>query len=350
MHLNFDPKLKTDLVEEDAIAIGDADYSAPFRQYARLWLPHDYADSVMRSATRPSRGKRGKVADDIKAEYADTADRDDTEVSEQKTLEEKLPSRGMQTHAEYTLYAHFLFLRKLLPGAEKYRFFLDQDSGMRAACLAAFHREITARIADAFYVRIAKDLSTGKKQKAVNASKKVFNAFAAKYPDLSESEVKVMMMRTEIDRCVAYGKWQDKWAYHPLPNQSEPEKALCYLTDLGGLNPTHEDGRTDDEMEELEQNHKANLFLKGSLHAIDRYFQVVRRRISMLERPISSANAAGNRWYGYAAYQPEVIVKLLAIHRVYYNYCVPGDDKQTPAMRLGLAKAVVDPQKILYFK
>ncbi|MCX7164108.1 MAG: hypothetical protein NT083_13885 [Rhodocyclales bacterium] len=69
MHLNFEPNLDAELTELDAIAIGDADFAPPFREYSRLWLPHDYADSVMRSATRPSRGKKGKVADDIKAEY-----------------------------------------------------------------------------------------------------------------------------------------------------------------------------------------------------------------------------------------------------------------------------------------
>lgn len=41
-------------------------------------------------------------------------------------------------HEEYTLYGHFLFLRRLLGNVGKFRFYLDQDSGMRAACLSAF--------------------------------------------------------------------------------------------------------------------------------------------------------------------------------------------------------------------
>ena len=50
----------------------------------------------------------------------------------------QLPTRGVQIHAEYTLYGHFFFLRELFGGVEKLRFFSDLDSGMRAACLAAF--------------------------------------------------------------------------------------------------------------------------------------------------------------------------------------------------------------------
>ena len=57
----------------------------------------------------------------------------------------QLPHKGMQVHAEYTLYGLFFLLKKLFTGVEKVRFFLDQDSGMRAACLGAFQPEIQAR-------------------------------------------------------------------------------------------------------------------------------------------------------------------------------------------------------------
>ncbi len=32
------------------------------------------------------------------------------------------------------------------------------------------------------------------------------------------------------------GNWKDKWLLHPFPNMSEPEKAICYLTDYGDYN------------------------------------------------------------------------------------------------------------------
>ena len=82
----------------------------------------------------------------------------------------------------------------------------------------------------------------------------------------------------------------------------------------------------------------------------------VRRRISLLERPISSSSATGARWYGYSPYNPVVIAKILEIFRVYHNYISgtsdmkprklqegekkrnPGEARKTystPAMRLG---------------
>lgn len=44
-----------------------------------------------------------------------------------------------------------------------------------------------------------------------------------------------------------------------------------------------------------------------------------------------------------------MIVKLLGIFRVFYNYRLAGKDGQTPAMRLGLAKGKVELESIIYF-
>jgi hypothetical protein len=108
---------------------------------------------------------------------------------------------------------------------------------------------------------------------------------------------------------------------HPFPNGGEPDKAVCYLTDYGDYAP-----------EQL-----ARLYQRASLHSIDRYFMLLRRRLNILERPIQTASAARRAWYGYSAYNPEIPAKLHVIFRAYYNYMFVGKDKKTPAMRLGLA-------------
>jgi hypothetical protein len=36
------------------------------------------------------------------------------------------------------------------------------------------------------------------------------------------------------------------------------------------------------------------------------------------------------------AFDPAMIIKMLDIHRITHNFVVPGRDKLTPAMRLGL--------------
>ena len=86
----------------------------------------------------------------------------------------------MQVHEEYTLYGHFFFLRRLLGNVEKVRIYLDQDSGMRAACFAAYRKEILTGRCDAFFVRINKSLTVHQKQRLVKQVERQLEEAAAK--------------------------------------------------------------------------------------------------------------------------------------------------------------------------
>jgi hypothetical protein len=75
----------------------------------------------------------------------------------------------------------------------------------------------------------------------------------------------------------------------------------------------------------------------------------VRRSLTIAERAVASSNTDRRLWHGKSAYNPEVLVKVLSIYRTYFNYCDVGEDRKTPAMRLGLAKGRVAPEDIVYF-
>lgn len=338
MHLNFNGQLDLTTVEFSAKAGGDYAEAPAFRNYAHLWLEPDYLKSVQETANRVS--KRSKVSPetlsaDIAAGYQDAEARQDVESPDMATSTDRFPKRGMQVRTDYTLYAHFFLLRQFMRGVGKVRFYLDQESGIRAALLTAFESEVKARNCEAFYVRINKEMMVDEKRRAVAESRAIFKERFANHLNLTPSEIEVLLMRDEMERAAEMGKWSDRWLTHPMPNSSEPEKAICYLTDTGCY--------------DKDLDHLANLYLKGSLHSIDRFFMQVRRRLSLVERPIGTPSKVGRTWYGYSAYQPENIQKMLEIFRVYYNYCLAGKDKMTPAMRLGLAEAIVAPEDILYF-
>lgn len=333
MHLNFDGSLDADSVEADALDIRDFDQPLPHRKYARLWLKEDYGKAVAASAAKAAKRIKptGALADDIQQRYDEAVLRDDVENPEKVSGEQRFPANGMQVRNEYTMYAHFFYLHDLLGEAQKLRFFMDQESGIRAACLAGFEDEIAERRADAFFVRLGKELTVEEKRKIIKASREVFAEKRAENPELMDFEVQVLMMKEQLAMAAEFGKWSDRWALHPFPNQAEPEKAVCYLTDFG----------------DYEEDHKARLFLKATLHPIDRFFMSIRRRLNMLERPIGTSSKAGRTWYGYSAYQPANIEKLLVVFRAYYNYCLPGADAKTPAMRLGLLDRTVDSAELL---
>jgi hypothetical protein len=75
----------------------------------------------------------------------------------------------------------------------------------------------------------------------------------------------------------------------------------------------------------------------------------LRRRVSLAERPIATASRQFRKWYGYSPYDPGVLAQVLEIYRVFYNYIAVGRDKQTPAMRLGLAEAPLTARDLVFF-
>lgn len=333
MHLNFDPDVESDVIEHEAATLGDPKIQMPFRRHARLWLASDYAAAQQRGKNVLSSGAGGTLNGAVAARYKDIESRSDVEVFEEPRRTTQLPKTGMQVHAEYTLYGHCFLLRNLSTGAEKIRLFLDQDSGMRAAALGAFAERVADRTADAFYVRINKDMTVDERKHALKDSREHFRA-QEEHLALDRKALQLFIIKEALADMAVIGHWKDRWLTHPFPSMSEPEKAVCYLTDYN----------------DYDDNHLAWLYNKASLRAIDAFFMQVRRRLSLLERPIATASNNRRVWHGYSAYNPRSIVKLLEMFRVFYNYVLVGMDKQTPAMRLGLAKGRVSLEDIVYFQ
>ncbi len=335
IHPNFDYKIDKLSIEADAVAIQDELLPEPLKKYSRLWLEADYEKSLAKKIKEKDRLNTTNLNISIQSTYDNAAQREDIEAFDDKTKTEKLPSYGLQVKAEYTMIAHLYFIKNLCGNVSKWRFFMDQEPGIRSACLTAFKDEIKARNAEAFYVSIEKELTIDEKRQFKARAKKRFNEIQDSKPLLSEDEIKLEMLKEEIERVSELGKFKDRWVQHPLPSMSEANKAMCWLT----------------EHDEYDLTHQAWLYNKASLHSVDSFFEKIRRRVAMLERPIHSASSAGRTWHGYGAYNPAMVTKMLEIFRVVHNYIdISKTDKKTPAMRLGLAKAPLSYKTVLYFK
>lgn len=349
MDLNFDPALSLDAVQAEAVANGDVALPQAYRRYARLWLKTDYDAAVDESAARKAATAKLRYAYNedalgaaIETSYADAGAREDVEEVVIKDKGQKLPTEGVEVRDQYTVYAHFLMLEQLLRAAPKVRCYLDQDSGFRAAFMAAFHRQVRERRADAWFVKVMKESTIDQKDVAVAKARKRFNAVAEANPGRSKAEIELLMTLDEMNRMAPVGKWDDRWLTHPVPSKAEPDKRVCWLTDI-------DEATAGPEALEEHRRHAAQLYLKGSLHAVDRFFMQVRRRLSLAERPYATASSDRRMWHGYSAYQPQNLAKVLTIFKVAYNYCLPDAKGKTPAMKLGLAKGVVALEDILYF-
>jgi hypothetical protein len=337
VHLNFDSSLDATQIEDEAIVVGDYEKKLPHRRFARLWLKGDYSKALLDKALERTRlknreGREGLV-DDIEVTYEEADAREDVEAFDLPSETLKFPSQGMMVHAEYTLYAHFRFLSKLLAHAEKIRFFLDQESSIRSACMSAFGDRILARTCEAYYVKINKALTVNQKLKIMAELKSEYDERRERlgFHDISDSSIRRMMIEENVAQMRPMGPWRDMWVEVPSPSMSEPEKQVCLLTDV-----------TDYEKQRL-----SIILDRASLHGIDRFFMQVRRLMSITERSISSASNTGRKWQQYGGYKPSVLAQFLDIFRVRYNYCKAGDDGKTPAMRLGLARSPLKEEVIL---
>lgn len=346
MNLNYDASMDKVAVERDANAYHDYNTPAAFRKYARVWLSKDYMDARIRSASQPKPNTKSPLHENIVAAYTDVENQMETDVAEPQDATTRLPAKGMQVHAEYTAYAHFYLLKKLLKHVKKVRFFIDQDLNLRQACLSAFNQEIRDKMCDLFYVRITHDMPVHLRYNAISQMNQELYRLSEKYhipethwgieeDDIPKIDLKLELIKEKMREMVPIGKWNDRWLIHPIANMSEPEKAVCHLTNSG----------------QYEENRMAKIYSHASLHGIDRFFMQVRRRVRLLERPLASHGNSKQKWFLYSAYNPERMVKLLDIYRVYYNYCEASElDGKTPAMRLGLANGEIDMETILYYK
>jgi hypothetical protein len=335
MHLNFDPDTDAIATEAAAHVVGDYHAQPPFRQFARLWLEQDYGSEENRFDAAPQKITSGNLINDIEYAYNVVARREDTEISNRIPATHKLPDQGMQVHAEYTLYAHFQFLRLLFSGVEKLRFFLDQDSGMRAACLSAFQAEIRTNKADAFFVSIDTSMTQDQKRKEVSLCREAFKREKDRFTGKNDYEVKIELVKEQLANMPRFGPWGDRWLFHPFPTMQEPKMAICHLTDQA----------------QYDIDHLAGLYLKASKSSIDVFFQMVRSRLSELSRGVPTAGGARRICHRNSPYNPKMIEKQLIILRTYVNYCLPPSSKNpnTRAMRLGLAKGKVRVEDILYY-
>ena len=119
-------------------------------------------------------------------------------------------------------------------------------------------------------------------------------------------------------------------------NKDEGYRKVNCLTDV-----------TDLSIDEL-----SNLIIGVNSRVINNYFQKIRRRISILERPLVTARGDG-RSYIYTNYNPKYAQYILTIFRTMYNFCWTTEFRgkvSTPAMKLGLTDKAFNIKDIIYFK
>ena len=332
---DFDPETDAIEIEREMILVDDFDLPRAWRLHGRVWAYDEYRQSVLK-------GARSVLTEEEKLISSDTFD---------------LPGVGSRVRGDIFQAAHVMMVKKLV-GTE-YRQLLhcvDGDSGLAKLSASFFAEDVLAGRMHVADVRFRKELGNRKRNNLVQLGKEALEKDLAAHAQLMEVAQTTYGLEAQITRLFAarllrmYGvKHRDirgtdlasdgfTWKYH---RKEEPEKMIYLLTDRG----------------DLSFGDLAILLTRASMAPVDKYFALARRRIKAFDRG-SRPTSGETTWYVNAFYDPSMIEKVATILRFYYNYMLPESaesgkpkaERQTPAMKIGVAKGKVYVRDVLSFK
>ncbi|MEH6444870.1 MAG: hypothetical protein V7784_13325 [Oceanospirillaceae bacterium] len=242
------------------------------------------------------------------------------------------------------MLSHFYEVNQLLVNAEEALLLADRDSGFRSAIPAVFVDKIAKNKLHAFQLatqhRGGKDILSEDTKVALA---KRLKELKKQYADKTMERIKVRLWGSPIIGSIVGEPARTEWVINPWSNARIAAVMPLSMSPAACIaNPV-----------------LLQALPNASLSGVDNWFQILRRRLNMLERPVTSATN-GRRWNAYAGYNPTWMTKLIEIMRIYYNYCSSNEKElhkigdyetlpSTPATRIGIASEVYAVESILSF-
>ncbi len=325
LDVNHDPCFDPFDVNHESAERGDMTRKEAFRKYARFWLAGDEMRSGRTGQRRMGREAAeqavGNIQDAFRAAnaYEDVAEMEI--VPGQGPLRDHMLRSGMLVKTGYRTLGHMFVLREILKGAgvERLQLCMDQHLSTISSFMCAFREQVADGSAQGFLVRYAKDCPIDERNRIYQETEKRMRRFARArgLEGMTDEELGFEMILASLR---AEGLPESGWLPHPVPTAQEPGKQVRWIT----------------ENAEMELDDRARLYLTASVAQVDNVFQLTRRFLSALERPIDTASGRWQQvWYGYAPYNPDMVRKYLDVFRAVNNFVHTGVDGATPAMRLG---------------
>ncbi|THE08870.1 IS1 family transposase [Bacillus timonensis] len=254
---------------------------------------------------------------------------------------------GLHVNSTYTSIAHMWLLKQMI-NSKEWRFVTDEDATLMTSIYRVFSDEIRKYDAHHFLCQTDKTKTRKEaKEEFIDArtfllewglqrdiNTQTLRKLAKLYlTDLFESH----QFHKEVNGGIVYA---DNPIQHPLATQDRGYRWVDCKTDLSSLDPKD----------------IAELILNVNDNATNNFIQLIRRRLSFLERPLTTARGDGKS-YIYSNFNPKYAQYALTILRTYYNFCLPYKTKEgkkeivkTPAQRLGLTQRFFTLNDIIYLQ
>ncbi len=340
---DVDPDVQPAAIEKVMEIVGDLEKPRSMRENARVWFATEYLKNLRdkHDALNKSRGGTEKGAF--------TASEEDVKLLEKA-------ARVRQDAAEF---AHIMLVKKKLGSKyAKLNFSTDRDAGLSAAYAAVFANEVKAkrvRIAD---IAITKYLVTDQRkalvaegnkeysrlQRALDRSNVVLGTGDPVSPRKQDGVMEVLVRSLlqqrppedylhELMNYFGERESRDEGLLYPFHFINEPEKRVIFKTNPNDLNYTQ----------------IAQFAVRSGTHPVDMYHARARTKIMGFERGLVSSGR-GRLWYYKQYYNPVMVSKMVDILRFAHNYTnLMNKAKDTPAMKIGLAKGFVYERDLFAF-
>ncbi|QHE50977.1 insertion element protein [Pontibacillus sp. HMF3514] len=254
---------------------------------------------------------------------------------------------GLQVNSTYTSIAHYWLIKEMV-NASEWRFITDEDSSLITAIFRVFAREI--RLSDGHHFLCQTDKTKSRKQarqEFLEAQNELlewanFNDIKTKkLRDLAKLKLEKLFETHHFHKEVktstgTHLEYDDNPIEHPLATIDRGYRSVDCTTNLSSLEPKD----------------IAELMLNVNDNASNAFIQQIRRRLSILERPLTTARG-DQKSYIYANFNPKYAQMAITILRTYYNFCLPyktGKVNKTPAQRLGIVDKIFELKDIIYLR
>lgn len=257
---------------------------------------------------------------------------------------------GLHTKINYTSIAHFHILNEML-NFKRIIFVSDNDVGLQSAVFRTF--KDTFKNGVGYYIVSKFDKTNTRKdsyKEYVLKRNELTNwANTNRMLNASKFDIGVSKMYSQLQHYDFFAqKLVDGFSIktnskdtieHPIPAKDEGGRTLRLVSnsDVSDLWDISE------------------MMVRSNTRVVDNFFQVLRRHVNILERPLVGARSASDgKTYIYANYNPKYAHMLITILRTFYNFCWTRKylDKKimTPAQRLGISDKVFKAEDIIYFR
>ncbi|KAB8136249.1 insertion element protein [Gracilibacillus oryzae] len=255
---------------------------------------------------------------------------------------------GLHVNPTYTTMAHFWLIKKMV-NANEWRMISDNDPSIKSAFFRVFSKEV--RLSDAHHFICSVDKNKSRKQcleEFEDAKLDLLDwGFHKGYETKNLRKLAYFMLKEHFENHKfhkeistpkqTYKDWAENPIIHPLASRDKGFHKVDCRTDLSSYEP-----------KEI-----AKMVMNVNDNATNSFIQQIRRRLSILERPLMTARGDGKS-YIYANFNPKYAQYALTILRTFYNFCETyksADGKElTPAQRLGITDKVFDLRDIIYLR